>query len=87
MIVFDGTFNQDWELNFSNDFPARLQLNFNIEGEIWHILNHGDILYQLNPLQGSITSCPIESTHQSKATPWVIQRCTKSPEGAKAILS
>lgn len=61
LIVFNGTFNQDWELNFSNDFPAPLQLNFNIEGEIWHNLNHGDILYQLNPLQGSITSCPTGS--------------------------
>lgn len=65
-IIFNCTFKQDWELHFINDFPAPLQFNFDIEGQVWHTLNFGNIRYQLNPLQGSITSCPTNSTQSIK---------------------
>lgn len=63
-IVFDCMINEDWVLKFSDTFPAPLQFNFEIEGEIWHSFNNGDIRYHLNPLQGSVTACPSKSTQQ-----------------------
>lgn len=65
-LVFNCILNHDWVLNFINDAPAPLMFNFDIEGEIWHTLNNGNIHYHLNPLQGSITACPTKSTQQIK---------------------
>ncbi len=65
-LVFDCMINEDWNLNFINDFPSPLQFNFEIEGEVWHTFNKGDIRYHLNPLQGSITACPTDSTQSLK---------------------
>lgn len=65
-LVFDCMLNKDWTLNFVNDFPAPLQFNFEIEGEVWHHFNNGNIRYHLNPLQGSITSCPSNSVQSLK---------------------
>jgi len=63
-VVFDCVINEDWIIEFSEAFPAPLQFNFEIEGEIWHSFNNGDIRYHLNPLQGSVTACPNKSTQQ-----------------------
>lgn len=65
-VVFDCMLNRDWNLKFVNDFPAPLQFNFEIEGEVWHNFNNGTIRYHLNPLQGSITSCPTNSIQSLK---------------------
>jgi len=65
-LIFNCMLNQDWMLNFNNDDAPPLLFNFIIEGEIWHTLNHGDIRYHLNPLQGSITACPTKSVQQIK---------------------
>lgn len=63
-VVFDCMMNEDWVLEFTDASPAPLQFNFEIEGEIWHSFNNGDIRYHLNPLQGSVTACPNKSTQQ-----------------------
>ncbi len=63
-IIFDCVINEDWVLSFTDALPAPLQFNFEIEGEIWHSFNNGDIRYHLNPLQGSITACPNASSQK-----------------------
>ncbi len=63
-MVYDCMLNEDWVLEFSDAAPAPLQFNFEIEGEIWHSFNNGDIRYHLNPLQGSVTACPRNSTQE-----------------------
>ncbi|MEM6967434.1 MAG: AraC family transcriptional regulator [Bacteroidota bacterium] len=60
-VVFDCFLNEDWSLDFVNDFPAPLSLNFLTEGELWHAFYHENIRYHLNPLQGSIAACPVDS--------------------------
>jgi len=65
-LVFNCMLNRDWMMNFTSNSPAPLMFNFDIEGEVWHTLNHGDIRYHLNPLQGSITACPTGSKQQLK---------------------
>lgn len=63
-ILFDCMFKEDWIIEFSKTIAAPLHFNFEIQGEIWHSFNGGDIRYHLNPLQGSITACPNHSTQQ-----------------------
>ena len=58
LILFDCMLAEDWDIHFKNDFPAPLQFNFNISGEMWHFMNDNNIHYHLNPLQGSMTASP-----------------------------
>lgn len=58
LVLFDCTLAEDWDIKFIKDYPAPLQFNFNINGEIWHFLNDNNIQYHLNPLQNSITASP-----------------------------
>lgn len=63
-LVFDCMLNEDWELYFETKSPPPILFNFDIEGEISHTFNNGDIRYHLNPLQGSITACPKDSAQK-----------------------
>jgi len=65
-IVFDCLLSEDWELKFEIKEPSPLQFIFDIQGELWHALNHGNIRYHLNPLQGSISACPLNSKQNIK---------------------
>jgi len=62
LLIFNCTLTEDWTLVFENDAPAPLQFNFNIKGNIKHIFNKKSIQYQLNPLQGTITANPADSS-------------------------
>jgi len=65
-LVFDCVLQNDWILKFPGSNSSPLLFKFDIEGEIWHTFNDGDIHYHLNPLQGSITACPFNSSQNIK---------------------
>jgi len=65
LILFDCMLQEDWQINFS-DAEIPLFFNFLIEGAMWHTYNNGDIRYQLNPLEGSITACPQGSAQKMR---------------------
>jgi len=62
LLIFNCNLVKDWTLVFDNDSPAPLQFNFNVKGNIKHSLNKKSIQYQLNPLQGTITANPSDSS-------------------------
>ena len=63
LMIFYVTLKEELELIFYNVIPP-LQFHFIIEGEVHHSFNNNRILYQLAPLQGSITANPQGTTEQ-----------------------
>ena len=62
LLVFDCNLNEAWELEFINARPAPIQFNFSLSGKIHHRFDRGEIQYDLNALQGSITASPKDCT-------------------------
>ena len=56
LLIFNCTLKEDWSLDFRNDFPAPLQFNFAVKGNIKHCFHKNRIRYKMNPLQGTITA-------------------------------
>lgn len=62
LLIFNCTLTKDWTLTFPDNVPSPLQFNFNVKGNIKHYFNKKSIQYQLNPLQGTITANPANSS-------------------------
>lgn len=56
LLIFNCTLKEDWSLDFRNDFPAPLQFNFTVRGNVRHCFHKNRIHYKMNPLQGTITA-------------------------------
>lgn len=62
LLIFNCQLKKDWTLVFKDDTPAPLQFNFNMKGNVKHLLNNYSIHCQMNPLQGTITANPANSS-------------------------
>lgn len=62
MIIIAGVFYSEWKIEFSAMKQVPLIFKFSIEGGIFHELYSGHIAYQLNVMQGSITSTASQET-------------------------
>lgn len=60
LIYFNCAFTEELDLRFAKERTHPLHFNFCVEGEILHQICDGQIAYQLNPLNGSISANPLE---------------------------
>lgn len=69
LIYFDCTFLEELDIIFTKDQVHAIHFNFCVEGEILHKICNDQIAYQLNPLNGSISSNPSNCTQSLAISP------------------
>ncbi len=60
VLIVKCRLKKDWVIEFKTPCPPLL-LKFNLKGEFWHVFDHQNIQYHLNPLQGTISANPQSS--------------------------